>query len=667
MMNKEVMIEKLKFPDNIRKRMGMFGADGENADILFREIVDNAVDLVLKTRANLNIKSFTNIDGFNIIIDDGQGLPIYNDPDYHDDNDFSKQQPITIDLLSRINVGSNFHKIEYSSGLNGVGTKLTNALSDYFIVFVNASKKDIKTLTTEHKIKVKSGNTVYRLEFRKGELYSSSMIKFDDIINSLDFDKVSNKISSYINNDFGTIIIFKADNTLLNSIDVKYHGYPFRIIKGLFPLDKDFSNINVNFSIDGKEIEPLSFKDIFSKEVFIEDKIFTQSVSIKTLEPLPIKFIYQIAWNKDQFNSESDGSVNLLKTSTGRHIQLVQSAITSAFNKYNNIITSADSRLGMRLFVLSLAVEPNWNSQDKSKLANYQDKGVSEPEIIRILAESFLKVMKANTEFFDLICFRIIEYKKLQNNLSNIDLLKSSFILGDESEKRRAKSGDSARVYEATSREWDKRELYITEGLSASQPIIELRNKLFQSCLPLKGKLINTVGFNEIDLSKNREILAIINTIGCGIGNITDISKSKYGKIISATDADSDGSHISNLITTLFYSHVPELIKAGMLYKLETPYYRVTTDNKIEYFYSDEKNKIDFEKSSVRKLKGLGSWSTKDPKPVTDYIINPSTRRLVKISLDDLDEFYTKDAARLLSSSVARKQLMIDIGVLNDG
>jgi len=404
---------------------------------------------------------------------------------------------------------------------------------------------------------------------------------------------------------------------------------------------------------------------LFGGDELFDDKIFTDSVSVPTLEPLPIKFIYQVAWSRDKFTTDNDGSVNLLKTPNGRHISIVQAGIAAAFQKYNSIITSADTKLSMRLFVLSLAIEPNFNSQDKTKLSNYQDKGYDEKVVVKAISDSFLKIMKGDQEFFDLLCNRIIEYKKRMNNLSNIELLKSSFVMGDEGDRRRAISGEMARVYEATSRDFKSRELYVTEGLSASGGIIKLRNKNFQSCLPLRGKLINSTGFDEVQLTNNKEILALINTIGCGVGALTDITKSRYGKVIIATDADSDGAHIANLIVALFYSHVPELIKAGMLFKLETPYYKITINNKVEYKYYEEKSGIDFEKGTIRKLKGLGSFDyKKDPKPVTDYMLNPSTRKLIKINYDDIDEAEVKESVKLFSSSFSRKKLMQKIGVL---
>jgi DNA gyrase/topoisomerase IV subunit B len=106
-------IEKLKFPDNIRRRPGMYTDDIDTGNVLFRELVDNTVDLILKKQISLNINSRINLDQYHYVMDNGIGLPTYSDPDFED-------QPITIDLLSNTHVGSNFNRTTYSIGMNGV-------------------------------------------------------------------------------------------------------------------------------------------------------------------------------------------------------------------------------------------------------------------------------------------------------------------------------------------------------------------------------------------------------------------------------------------------------------------------------------------------------------------------------------------------------------------
>lgn len=535
-------IEKLEFPYSIRKRPGVFGADLITPNLLLREVLDNTVDLVLKTRKPIEVTALTNRSNWNIVCDNGSGIPVYLDKDY----DVSLDKPIIIDLLSKLNVGSNFTKTQYSLGMHGLGLKGTNALSDYFNVYVNVEKQKESNLPEFVKKGLKEGKSIFVIRFEKGLLQNFEMIAKNEIlISEINTGKLTDnrditKFLESLSDDFGTIVAFKPDEEMHESMTVSYHGYPVKLIKSLFKFDKDLSKIDFKLNLNGKEIEPLDFQKMFSDKL-INDKVFSQSVDIKTDEPLPIKFIYQVSWSADKFNFDCDGSVNLLQTPSGKHINLVTNAISQAFSKYNSLIKPNDTRLGMRLFALGLMLEPLFNSQDKTKLSKIEDKGYNEKEVIKTLSDSFLKLMKENSEYFDLLCERIIEYKRATEKLSNIELLKSKIVMGDESDKKRIMSGQMSRVYECTSDDYSKRELYIVEGLSASGNLLQTRNKLFQAILPLQGKMRNTSTLDEEKLVDNKEVLAIVNTIGCGLGGICDPSKSRYNKVIIASDFDSDG------------------------------------------------------------------------------------------------------------------------------
>lgn len=539
---KEVDIVKLEYPDNIRTRQGMYGSDGTDATILFREVVDNTIDLATKFKLSINVESWINQNDWNVVVDNGLGFPIYKDMDFPNED-----RSIVRDMMCKVNVGSNFNQTQYSTGQNGVGTRLTQALSDDFILLSNANKKDKKTLPKFIQEGLDKSKSIYIWHSKKGRYYYESVLNKQELVSYLkdlinkDLTKnLSEFLDSFNEDDFGTMVLFKPDSTLLESTKVNYKGYPFALVKELFKYDTDFSNINLTYKLNGKEIQPYSFTSDF-KEKLIEDKVLTLSSSIKTEDVLPIKFICQFAWCSDKFNVEVNGSVNLLETPVGKHLNIVQNAIGQALVKYNPLLKSNDARYGLRLFVLNLALKPLFNSQDKTKLSKWEDKGYNEKEVIKTLADSFLKLMKENSEYFDLLCERIIEYKRATEKLSNIELLKSKIVMGDESDKKRIMSGQMSRVYECTSDDYSKRELYIVEGLSASGNLLQTRNKLFQAILPLQGKMRNTSTLNEERLVDNKEVLAIVNTIGCGLGGICDPSKSRYNKVIIASDFDSDG------------------------------------------------------------------------------------------------------------------------------
>lgn len=660
----EVDIIKLEYPHNVRKRMGMFGCDGTNADILFRELVDNTIDLATKFKLSINVKSWINQNEWNAVLDNGLGFPIYKDKDYP-----SGDVCIVRDMMQKINVGSNFNQTQYSTGQNGVGGKLSQAISEDFILISNATKKDASTLPKFIQDSLSTGKGIYVWHSKKGIPFNECVMdkaEFVKYCHDLIGDSITNNFSKFLEDlddkEFGTLVMFKPDAELLDSTKVSYKGYPFALIKSLFQHDKDFKDINLNFELNGKEIQPYSFTSDF-KEKFIEDKVLTLASSIKTEDVLPIKFICQFAWCSDKFNTEVNGSVNLLETPAGKHLNIVQNSLGQALVKYNPLLKANDVRYGLRLFVLNLALKPLFNSQDKTKLSKWEDKGYNEKEVIKTLADSFLKLMKENSEYFDLLCERIIEYKRATEKLSNIELLKSKIVMGDESDKKRIMSGQMSDVYECTSDDFSKRELYIVEGRSAMGGILQTRNKLFQAIIPLRGKLLNTSTLDEERLVDNKEVLALINTIGCGLGGICDPSKSRYSKIILATDSDQDAKHITNLILTLFIHHAPEMIKQGYLYQVEAPYYKVVDCKKVKYYYLDEKDKVDFSKD-VTKLKGLGSYIKEEAK---QFLMDTKERRLIPILWNPDMEYETQEASKLMYSGLARKKLMVERGIFNQG
>ena len=576
---KEVDIVKLEYPDNIRTRQGMYGSDGTDATILFREVVDNTIDLATKFKLSINAESWINQNDWNVVVDNGLGFPIYKDMDFPNED-----RSIVRDMMCKVNVGSNFNQTQYSTGSNGCGTRLTQALSDDFVLLSNASKKDKKTLPKFIQDSLDSGKSIYIWHTKKGRYHFEGVLNRVELIGYLkdligkDLTKnLSDFFDNFDDKEFGTLVLFKPDATLLETTKVNYKGYPFSIVKELFKYDSDFDNISLTYKLNGKEIQPYSFTSDF-KEKFIEDKVLTLASSIKTEDVLPIKFICQLAWCSDKFNTEVNGSVNLLETPAGKHLNIVQNALGQALVKYNPILKANDVRYGLRLFVLNLALKPLFNSQDKTKLSKWEDKGYNEKDVIKALSDSFLKLMKDNAEYFDLLCERIIEYKRATEKLSNIELLKSKIVMGDESDKKRIMSGQMSRVYECTSDDYSKRELYIVEGLSASGNLLQTRNKLFQAILPLQGKMRNTSTLDEEKLVDNKEVLAIVNTIGCGLGGICDPSKSRYNKVIIASDFDSDGCLLGDTVINVqkegrtFGIEIEELVDWKRKGKLEGTY-----------------------------------------------------------------------------------------------
>lgn len=197
------------------------------------------------------------------------------------------------------------------------------------------------------------------------------------------------------------------------------------------------------------------------------------------------------------------------------------------------------------------------------------------------------------------------------------------------------------------------------EGLSASGSIARPRNKEFQAVLPLRGKIKNIAGYSLKDALKFETVANIVNSIGCGIGESADPEKSRYDKIIISADKDSDGSHIVALVLTAIVNLLPSIVKAGMVYILDAPFYKYWTKDGKHHYTSDfdEVPQWSFDNHKFLRFKGLGSMDDSDFK---DACLNAENRVLFQVEYpDDLERFN-----HLAGTSAGRNELLSHYGVI---
>ena len=182
-------------------------------------------------------------------------------------------------------------------------------------------------------------------------------------------------------------------------------------------------------------------------------------------------------------------------------------------------------------------------------------------------------------------------------------------------------------------------ELFIVEGDSAGGSAKQGRNRNNQAILPLRGKVLNTESATLKKMMENKEIQDLVTAIGCGIGPKLDLSGLRYERIILLADADSDGHHITTLLLTFFYRHMPQLISDGRLFIALPPLYRIDI-GKQTYWAADEEDRTKIladhadgrSKPDITRFKGLGEMM---PKVLWNTTLNPATRRLLKVEIDD--------------------------------
>ena len=202
----------------------------------------------------------------------------------------------------------------------------------------------------------------------------------------------------------------------------------------------------------------------------------------------------------------------------------------------------------------------------------------------------------------------------------------------------------------ATNREGT--ELFIVEGDSAGGSAKMARDRKTQALLPLRGKILNVLGAASSKLGSNAEINDLTQALGVGLGTRFNVDDLRYDKIIIMTDADVDGAHIASLLMTFFFTQMRPMIDAGHLYLACPPLYRLTQGAKRLYVADDAEKNAMMEKGlggkgkiDVQRFKGLGEMDAKDLKDTT---MDPATRKLIRVSIDDDEPGETGDLVERL-------------------
>ncbi len=551
----EDSIKSLDWKEHIRLRPGMYIGklgDGSAADdgiyILVKEIVDNSIDEhVMGNGKLIDIK----ITEHNVEVRDyGRGIPLGK----------------VIDCVSKINTGGKYDSgaFQKSVGLNGVGTKAVNALSNYFKV---QSFRDGKAKVAE---------------FSKGEL-------------TKDHPETTTSDRN------GTHIQFQPDDSIF-----KHYRYIPEFLENQI-WNYAYLNSGLTVSFNGKKYHSENGLLDLLRSKTDEETLRYPIIHLKG------KDIEVAITHNDQYGEEHYSYVNgQFTTQGGTHLAAFREALVKTIRDfYKKDFDASDIRMSIVGAVSVRVQEPVFESQTKTKLGsqNISLDGVTMRTFVNdFLGTELNNFLHKNPSTADALLKRILQSERERKDIAGIKKL------ANERAKKAAvhnKKLRDCRIHYGSTKDEKRFEstLFITEGDSASGSITKARDVQTQAVFSLRGKPLNCFSLTKKIVYENEEFNLLQHALDIEDG----LEALRYNKIVIATDADVDGMHIRLLMLTFFLQFFPDLVRNGHVYILETPLFRVRNKKETIYCYSDDERIKAIEKlgnkPEITRFKGLGEIS----------------------------------------------------------
>lgn len=563
----EENIRSLDWKEHIRMRPGMYIGklgDGSAPDdgiyILLKEVIDNSIDEYFMGHGkNIDISVD---DGTVSIRDYGRGIPLGK----------------VVDCVSRINTGGKYDSKAFkkSVGLNGVGTKAVNALSEYFKV----------QSVREGKAKM--------AEFERGEITRDHKVQKSD-------------------EPDGTLVVFRPDTEIFK----KYRFRSDYLESQLW--NYAYLNAGLRIIINGKTlVSKNGLLDLLERKASNENLRYP-IIHMKG-EDMEVALSHGNHYG-EQYHSFVNGQNT---TQGGTHLNALREAIVKTIQEHYNKNYDRRDILTSIIVAVSIRIEePVFESQTKTKLGS-TDMGPKGPTI-RTFINNFIKekldnFLHKNPDTAKSLEKRIRQSERERKEIAGIKKLanqraKKANLHNKKLRDCRLHFNDNSKKVEEEGRKATT--LFITEGDSASGSITKARDVQTQAVFSLRGKPLNCYGLTKKVVYENEEFNLLQHAL-----NIEDgLEELRYNRVVIATDADVDGMHIRLLLLTFFLQFFPDLVRNGHLYILETPLFRVRDKQQTFYCYSEEEKQLAIQKlrgkPEITRFKGLGEIS---PDEFKDFI-----------------------------------------------
>ncbi len=609
-------IEVLEDMEHVRLRPGMYigGKDDRALHHMVAEIIDNSMDEAVAGHATW-IEVELHENGHVSVRDNGRGIPTGPHPK-------DPEKSALEIIFCTLNAGGKFSGDSYetSGGLHGVGSSVVNALSDHL------------------RVEVARGKELFAMEFSRG-VPQGKLAKIGAAPNRR-----------------GTAVTFHPDADIFGALKLK----PARLFKMARSKAYLFSGVEIRWKTaqqDGETPQEATFHfpgglsdyltETMGSATTYAETPFAGTVSFEKFSA-PGKVEWAINWTPSRDGFIQSYCNTVPTPEGGTHEAGFWAAILKGIKAYGELthnkkaatITREDLTTGAGALVSCFIREPEFVGQTKDRLATVEAQRMVENSVRDHFDNWLAADTKSAGAILDFLVLRAEERLKRRQ----------------EKETSRKTATQKLRLpgklTDCSSKTREGTELFIVEGDSAGGSAKMARNRKTQALLPLRGKILNVLGAASSKIGTNQEIADLTQALGVGLGSRFNVDDLRYDKIIIMTDADVDGAHIAALLMTFFFTQMRPMIDTGHLYLACPPLYRLTQGARRLYVADDAekeqmmakglggKGKID-----VQRFKGLGEMDAKDLKDTT---MNPASRKLIRVTIDEDEPGETGDLVERL-------------------